>query len=83
MLKSCARPRQAVFRRVMPRNDISSWLELDQKEALWLLQNWKNGLLHSPLRRQPSSRKEGKDVKNANWWQQPLIQGAGTNGKPK
>ena len=42
MRKSCARPRQAVFRRVMPRNDISSCAELDQREALWWFQNWKN-----------------------------------------
>ena len=78
--KNCARPRLAVFRRDTPWNDISSWAELDQKEAPWWLQNWKNGLLHSLPRRQPSSRKEGKDVKDVNWWQPPLNQVAGTIG---
>ena len=68
--------------RVMPRNDISSWAELDQKEELWWLQNWENGLLHSLPRRQPSSRKEGKDVKNVNWWWPPLIHAVGTIGSP-
>ena len=34
-----------------------------------------NGLLHSFLRRQPTSRKEEEDRKNVNWWQLPLIQG--------
>ena len=31
-----------------------------------------NGLLHSSLRRQPSSWKEEEEVKNVNWWQPPL-----------
>ena len=47
-----------------------------------VLHNRKNGLLHSSLSRQPSSRKEGKDVKTVNWWEPPLIQGARTIGKP-
>ena len=73
--KSCAGPRVAVFRRGIPRDDTSSWTELDHKQALWWPQNWKNGLLHSLPRRQPSSRKEEQDWQNVNWWQLPLIQG--------
>ena len=51
-------------------------------EARWSPQSWRNGLPHNLPKRRPSLRKDAKDVKNENWWQQHLIREAGTIGSP-